>query len=124
MNSDDLKDLELKRKYLKKVNDCVDLILSVFNELNNANSYRFCEYGKNLQFFKPGIRDLKQRAWYIDGTIYLTEDVLIQNKKNLIMVLLHELLHHNYPDKTENEIVKLTNEKMQILRNSHLSLLL
>lgn len=78
MRFTDLEDYELKEKYAKKVNYCVGLILSVFNELKDADSYRFLKYGKNLQFIKPEIDDLQKRAWYNGGIIYLTEDVLCQ----------------------------------------------
>lgn len=111
---------ELKEKYKSKVELCLNRIICVYPELRKPIDIIYTE--QNSMFYKLDESQLNGRAWYCDGYIYLTKDVLCQNQVLLTKVILHELLHHNYPTWKHEKIIEMTSSKLKQLCDRYIIL--
>lgn len=111
----DIVDLSLKAKYWKKFNKCKSKILARYSDLKEATEYIFISEASLSRRLKIEKVNLERKAWCKGNKIYIGEIVLMQNEDDLIKVILHELLHINYPHYSEDEVIEETNKRMGLL---------
>lgn len=111
----DIVDLSLRVKYWKKFNKCKSKILARYSKLKDAAEYIFISEASLSSRLKIEKVNLERKAWCKGNKIYIGEIVLMQNEDDLTKVILHELLHINYPYYSEDEVIEETNKRMGLL---------
>lgn len=109
---------KLNYKYLKKVDYCKKKLLKLFPDLADAKEYQFVNYRILSVDFEVAKKNSYNKEAYCDidkKIIYLNHSVLDASVQQLTKVILHELIHLNYPNLKELEVIKETNSRMSKL---------
>lgn len=118
---------ELQKKYLYKFERCKKNILNCFKDLVDGKKFVFYYAGGNWGFsnnYMPWIKD-SEKAWCIpyEGIIYISDWALAKGGVTLQKILIHELLHINFPDATEEKIIDETEKRFKYFEKTHFALL-
>lgn len=96
-----LQDTYLKLKYEEKVYNCKMKILKCFSDLQDAEKYQYSKYEPiklNFLFSKMKLYEEEAKCDVQKSIIYLNHSVLDADNTTLTRVLIHELIHINYPN--------------------------
>lgn len=93
-------------------------ILKCFSDLQDAEKYQYSKYEPiklNFLFSKMKLYEEEAKCDVQKSIIYLNHSVLDADNTTLTRVLIHELIHINYPNYNEREVVEETERRMGIL---------
>ena len=119
---------KLAKKYGASFNDCKNSILRQFNDLKEAEEYIFYQVSvvasNNLVRYLP-IEDYQKGYCNKEkNVIYISDWALMHSSDDVLKeIILHELIHCNFPDYSEIEVVEETARRMAKLQNSMSKLL-
>lgn len=119
---------QLKEKYNFVFERCKKHILDNFPDLEDASDYKFYYSDKVLKnssiLLSLPISD-SSKGWCNkkDRSIHISDWALAKGGVILRKVLLHELLHINFPEKTEDEIVLETEKRLNSIKKDTFSIL-
>lgn len=120
-------DKRIKEKYNRKFERYKNYILKKFDDLKDAEKYVFYYsdgFLRKLSNLSNDIKDsLKGSCDTEKKMIYISDWILEKGGKELVKVTLHELLHLNFPNKTEKEIIIETEKRFSQINNDVLATL-
>lgn len=124
MNLRDIKYSSIEEKDKKFISSLRKYFEKTYPKLKRDYSIQYYEYPKNSMDIDPYIEVKNDKKGYCDiekGIIFLSSWCCKQkNKLVTIEILLHEILHLTYIDKSEAEIVDLTSQYMKEIENDKL----
>lgn len=117
--------IPLKDIYKCKFNQCKNIILGNFRDLHDASNYSFYIAYPEVLLNLPAISHLlppisdsnKAYCNKETNTIYISNWALRSQTYVLTHILLHELLHINFPQYSEEKIITLTESYFKKIRN-------
>lgn len=116
---------KLANKYGSKFEYCKNIILDAYPDLKDAERYIFyfvliSKFSSNNLFgYLPIADNRKGICNKKTKTIYISDWALMQSDLHILTeILLHELIHINYPKYSEDEVVMETHKRMRKFQNS------
>lgn len=115
----------LAKKYGTSFNNCKNSILREFDDLKDAKKYIFYQVspiGSNdLVGWLPVEDNQKGYCDKEKNEIYISDWALMHSMDGLLKeIILHELIHCNYPGYSEDEVVEETARRMKKLQKTML----
>lgn len=116
---------KIEDNYKCKFNQCKNIILGNFRNLHDASNYSFYFAYLEVPLNLPAISHLLPRISdsskaYCNkktNTIYISNWALRSPTYVLTHILLHELLHINFPQYSEEKIITLTEDYFEKIRD-------